>query len=107
MSSVYNTGTSSWFSNHQALVATVVGVFLTAIVSISGYAMVVLHNVDNDNRATQASVLNIEKSMTDMHGMLDKLMPRDLAESAHVDIYRHLGGIEADIAQLEKTCVRH
>ena len=106
MSSKSITGTT-WLSDHQSLVATVVGVFLTATLSASGWAMMVLHNVDNDSRATQASVLNIEKSMTDMHGMLDKLMPRDLAESTHADIYRHLGGIEADIAQLEKTCVRH
>ena len=107
MSTIPQTGNPSWFNQHQTLIATVVGVFLAAMLSASGYAMLILHNVESDNRTTQTSVMNIEKSMGDLQGMLDKLMPRDLAESTHADLYRHLGGIEADIAKLEQTCVRH
>ena len=107
MSSVSSTGTSNWFTEHQALVATILGVFLAAMLSVSGYAMMVLHNVDSDNRTTQNSVMNIEKTVGNLQGMLDKLMPRDLAESTHADLYRHLSSIESDIQKLERTCVGH
>ena len=107
MSSVSSTGTSNWFTEHQALVATILGVVLTAMLTVCGYALATLYKVDNDSGITKTTVMNIEKTVGDFQGMLDKLMPRDLAESTHADLYRHLGGIEADIAKLEQTCVRH
>lgn len=107
MSARSSTGTNSWFTNHQALVATILGVVLTAMLTVCGYAMATLLKVDSDSGTTKASVMNIEKTVGSLQGMLDKLMPRDLAESTHADLYRHLGGLEADISKLEQTCVRH
>jgi len=105
MSTGSDAGTKSSLTK-QSMMNMMAGTFLAAMISASGYAVHLLHSVDSNNKTTQATVMNIEKSVDGLQGTLNKLMPRDLADSTHTDIYRHLGGMQADIAKLEQTCIR-